>query len=113
MTELPSRDALKKESSCDSAAVAAASPDASAEKSRADTGADTAKRDEVVSLDAVTTRRRAAAASLDISPAAVRRNGRWRNQEWRRPRDSGRGSTGRSLMGLVLFLICHLCNHMG
>lgn len=73
MTELPSRDALKKESSCDSAAVAAASPDASAEKSRADTGADTAKRDEEVSLDAVTTQRRAAAASLDISPAAVRR----------------------------------------
>jgi len=73
MTELPSRDALRKVSSCDSAAVAAASPDASAEKGRADTCGDTTKREEVGSLDAVTPRRRAAAASLDISPAARRK----------------------------------------
>lgn len=91
MTELPSRDALRKESSCDSAAVAAASPDASAEKSRADTRGDTTKREEEGSLDAVTPRRRVAAASLDISPAARRRKS-GRNQEWRRSA-SGPGST--------------------
>ena len=45
---LPSRDALRKESPCDSAAaaVSAASPDASVEKGWADTGEDTIKREE-------------------------------------------------------------------
>lgn len=98
MHELPSWDPLRKEASCESAAGAAASPDASAEKSREDAGADTDKREDEGSLDdAVTPRRRAAAASLDISPAAQRRM-REESQEWRRPRRTGRK--------WVLFLIC-------
>jgi hypothetical protein len=82
--------------------VAAASPDASAEKSRADTSGDTAKREEEGSLDTVTPRRRAAAASLDIY-LRRRGGGRGRNQEWRWLRDSGENE--RVADG-SLFLIC-------
>lgn len=73
MTELPSLDALRKGSFCESAPGAAASLDASADKNRADPGAEAANREEERSLDAATPRRRAAAASLDMSPAARRR----------------------------------------
>lgn len=47
MNELPSLDDLRKESSCESAAVAVVSPDASAEKSRTDAGMEEVKREEV------------------------------------------------------------------
>jgi hypothetical protein len=73
IAEIPSLDDLKRGSFCESAAEAAASPDASAEKSRADAGAEAVKRKEEGSLDAATPRRRTAAASLDMSPAARRR----------------------------------------